>query len=98
MLKLKKVSATQLYRIKSAIELTPRQNEALNHLLNNPNHSYGNGTNCKQMICSSNWLMLRMSKAIRILIHTRSLPKEVWVIPRRELTNACKTIKLRNLA
>jgi len=98
MKKLRDIRCTTKYSIKSSIQLSPQKLARVRSLLNGCFVSTSqNGMACKRMRCSDDWLMLRMGIALRILINiTQIVPRDVWVIQRSELDQACKAIKTRS--
>ena len=96
MKKLRNIEITQDHLIKSSRPLSPPDIDTVCTLLEaSKNREYSNGMASKRMSCSNHWLLLRLSKAQRVLIDTSRRPREVWVIRRSELHEACKSIHTR---
>jgi hypothetical protein len=96
MKKLRDIGVTQDHLVKSS---RPLSSPVISHVFTLleacMNREYSNGMASKRMSCSNSWLLLRLSKGQRVLIDTSQIPREVWVIRRSELDDACKSIHTR---
>ena len=85
------------HQVRSSISLSDKHLSRLKVLL----HAISTGQcsaghKIKRLNSDSDWLLVRMGIAIRVLILLNSQPREVWVIRRQELDRTAKAVKLHS--